>query len=307
MRELPKINQLKNLKAIIQFGSIRAASQASHQTQPAMTRSIQELEKILGVSLLVRGARGAVLTEMGRIFEPRMNMILNELERAIDELRQIERSSHGSVTFGCSHLPAFGIVPTVVKKFQERYPTARLTVIEGQLSELLPSLRLGRMDFFIGVISPDISLHEFNDEHLAIAEFGVIARKGHPLINSTSLRDLRAAKWYLPTASTGYFSNMEALIFPYGKESTCSVIFGDSAAIAEQLVLNEDYLFVGPKTMLAVPHLKKIVSIIPIKEKLPDGHYSLIYRQQQTLTPLAKHLIDDLRFAYLGFMDQQIN
>ena len=45
MRHLPKINQLKNLRAIIQHGSIRSAAEANHQTQSAMTRSIQELEK----------------------------------------------------------------------------------------------------------------------------------------------------------------------------------------------------------------------------------------------------------------------
>lgn len=302
MRELPKIHQLKNLRAIIQYGSIRAASQALHQTQPAMTRSIQELEKILGVALLVRGGRGAILTEMGRTFEPRMNAVLNELERAIDELQQIERTSQGTVMFGCSHLPALGIMPAVIKSFQQRYTTARITAVEGQLSELLASLRLGRLDFFIGLILPDISLHEFNEEPLGIAKFSVIARKNHPLTNSTSLSELRDAKWYLPTASAGYYNNMESLIFPYGKTENCSVIFGDSATIAEQLILNEDYIFVGPDVMLRIPHLEKIISIIPVKEKLPDGHYSLIYRQQQTLTPVAKRLIDDIRLAYLDFM-----
>ncbi|HEN3604217.1 TPA: LysR family transcriptional regulator [Yersinia enterocolitica] len=304
MRKLPKINQLKNLEAIIQYGSIRAAAQALHQTQPAMTRSIQELEKILGVVLLVRGVRGAVLTEMGRIFEPRMSMVINELERAIDELEQIERTFQGTVTLGCSHLPAFGIMPAVIKKFHERYTTTRITIIEGQLSELLSSLRLGRLDFFIGVVTPDISLHEFIEDNLGIAEFAVIARKGHPLIKKTSLSELRGAKWYLPTASTGYFSDVERLIFPSGKETRASIIYGDSMSIAEQLILNEDYLFIGPKAMLLVPHLNEITSIIPVREKLPNGNYKLIYRQQQILTPIAKRLIDDVRFAYLEFMKQ---
>ncbi|WP_145552944.1 LysR substrate-binding domain-containing protein [Yersinia bercovieri] len=126
------------------------------------------------------------------------------------------------------------------------------------------------------------------------------------LINSRSLRDLQAAKWYIPTASAGYFSNMETVIFPYGRKPTCSVLFGDLTTIAEQLVLNEDYLFVGPKAMLAIPYLQNIVTSIPIKEKLPDGKYSLIYRQQQVLPPLAKHLIDEIRFAYWELMSRQI-
>ncbi|CNL15023.1 transcriptional regulator [Yersinia frederiksenii] len=306
MRELPKINQLKNLRAIIQYGSIRTAALALHQTQPAMTRSIQELEKILGVSLLVRGVHGAELTEMGRVFEPRMNLILNELERALDELEQIERSSEGLVTFGCSHLPALTFVPEVIKNFQESYSTARITVAEGQLSELLASLRLGRLDFFIGIISPDISLREFVNEHLDVTQFAVIARKGHPLANSTSLSELQGAKWYLPTARAGFYNDIESLIFPYGRKPESSVIFGNSATIAEHLILKEGYLFVGPKMMVTIPYLQQLMSIIPIKEKLPDGHYSLIYRRQQSLTPMAKKLMDDIRFAYLELVNRQV-
>ncbi|CNJ35126.1 transcriptional regulator [Yersinia rohdei] len=306
MRELPKTNQLKNLRAIIQHGSIRTAAQALHQTQPAMTRSIQELERILGVPLLVRGVHGAELTTMGRIFEPRMNLVLNELERALDELEQIGRDSEGLVTFGCSHLPAFTFIPDVIKSFQEIYTSARITVAEGQLSELLASLRLGRLDFFIGIVTPDISLREFVDEHLAVSQFAVFARKGHPLSNSTSLSELSGAKWYLPTASAGFYIIIETLIFPNGKEPTCSVIFGNSATIAEQLILNEDYLFVGPKVMVTIPHLQHKLSIIPIKEKLPDGYYSLIYRRQQPLTPIAKRLMDDIRLAYTELMSRQI-
>lgn len=299
MGNLPKINQLKNLRAIIQHGSIRAASQATHQTQSAMTRSIQELEKIVGVALLDRSARGVLLTDMGRLFEPRMSMVLNELERAVDELQQKESASHGVVMFGCSHLPAFSIMPGVIKRFQLRHSQAKLTVIEGQLSELLTSLRLGRLDFFIGIITPDIALHEFCDEPLSIVRFGVIAQKEHPLVKSTSLKELRNAKWYLPTASAGFFSLIEGIIFPYGKGAECSVLFGDSTTIAEQLILTEGYLSIGPQSMLDIPYLKGKLSLINVTESLPSGSYSLIYRQQQTLTPIARMLMADIRHEFI--------
>ncbi|WP_245956766.1 LysR substrate-binding domain-containing protein [Edaphovirga cremea] len=162
------------------------------------------------------------------------------------------------------------------------------------------------MDFFVGVISPDISLHDFIEEHLAVARFCVIARKEHPLINCTSLSQLRGAKWYLPRASAGYFSDMEKLIFPDGKDPTCSVLFGDSTTVAEQLILNEDYLFVGPQAMLTIPHLKDILRQIPIKEKIPNGSYSLIYRQQQMLTPIAGLLINEIRAAYIELMAREV-
>ncbi|MEX2954838.1 LysR family transcriptional regulator, partial [Serratia fonticola] len=95
MKELPKINQLKNLRAIINHGGVRLAAQALGQTQPAMTRSINELERVLGTRLFLRGESGVILTKTGTAFEARMNLILNELERAVDEVKQIEQVSHG--------------------------------------------------------------------------------------------------------------------------------------------------------------------------------------------------------------------
>lgn len=299
MNHLPKINQLKNLRAIIQYGSIRAASQALHQTQSAMTRSIQELEKTLGVTILDRTARGALLTETGRIFEPRMNTVLNELERAVDELRQLESAANGSVMFGCSHLPAFGMMAGVLKRFQVRHPQAYITVIEGQLSELLDSLRMGRMDFYIGIITPDIALHEFTEEPLSVEKFCVFARQDHPLAASQSLQALRDAKWYLPTARAGFYSAIEKFVFPEGKGPECSVLYGDSTTIAEQLILREDYLSVGPQSMLRLPWLKEKICQVRVKEELPSGKYSLLYREQQTLTPISRLLINEIRHEFM--------
>lgn len=302
MKELPKINQLRNFQAIIRYGSIRTASQALFQTQPAMTKSIQELERILGVTLLARGSQGIVLTKMGRIFEPRVNMILNSIERAVDELHQMNQLSYGSVAFGCSHLPAFSILPSLLNKFQMANPSAKITVIEGQLSELVTSLRLGKLDFFFGIESPEMSMNEFTIENSVNAEFCVMARNGHPLINSGSLSQLQGAKWYLPHGNIGYFNKLEKFLFPQGKSVNDIVIYGDSMSIAEQMVLNEDYLFVGPKALLNVSYLKDVISQISIKEKLPDALYILIYTQQQGLTPLAKQLIEEIKIECVNLL-----
>ncbi|WP_431225424.1 LysR substrate-binding domain-containing protein [Serratia sp. L9] len=302
MRELPKINQLKNFQAIIRYGSIRAASQALFQTQPAITRSIQELERILGVTLLARGAQGMELTKMGRTFEPRVNMILNDLERAVDELYQMGQLSQGSVVFGCSHLPAYGILPSLINKFQAQHPSLTITIIEGQLSELISSLRLGRLDFFIGIESPEISMNEFTVENSINAEFCIIARNEHPLIKSHTLSQLQGAKWYFPNARTGYYRDLERFIFPNGRITGETIIYGDSISIGEQLVLNENYLFVGPRAILDVSYLKDVVSEIPIKEKLPDASYIIIYKQLQNLTPSAKQLMDEINIACSEFL-----
>ncbi|WP_238534962.1 hypothetical protein [Shewanella baltica] len=103
-------------------------------------------------------------------------------------------------------------------------------------------------------------------------------------------------------ASHGYYSDLETVIFPHGVKSCGSVIFGDSSAVARKLVLNEDYLFVGPRPMFLAPHHKDLISIIPIKDRLPEGHYSLIFPRNKKLTPAALNLVNEIRFAYFDFI-----
>ncbi|AHG21043.1 LysR family transcriptional regulator [Chania multitudinisentens RB-25] len=307
MPNLPKISHLRVFEAIILHGSVRAAAKALNQTQPGITRTLKELETTLGATLMVRGTRGMVLTDMGRLFETRMKFVLNELERAVDEIKQVNQSQHGTVSFGCSHLKTLSIIPSVMQRIHKMYPKAQISLYEGQQSELLPSLRVGRLDFFIGIISEEISLGEFVEEPLLSCPFGVIARKGHPLANSTSLAELRNAKWYLPVAGAGYYHDLELFLFPEGKGPENAIFKGDSIAVGERLVLEADYLVIGPLAMLDIDFVNKLFCTIPVKEKLPDGHYSLLYRQDSSLTPLAKHLINEIRIECGKQVIQRVN
>lgn len=148
-------------------------------------------------------------------------------------------------------------------------------------------------------------MNDFIEEHLATIKFSVVARKGHPLSHCTSLSELKNAKWYLPTASTGYYNDIEEIIYQNKGEGHGSIIFGDSPSIAEQLVSNEDYLFIAPRTMLLIPQFKDRISIIPIKEQFPDGTYSLVYSRTKKLTPVASALIDELRHSFSLLLREQ--
>ncbi|HDL6964583.1 TPA: LysR family transcriptional regulator [Yersinia enterocolitica] len=288
MKNLPKINQLKNLRSVIYSGGIRSAALATNQTQSSVTRSIQELENILRVPLLKRSVNGIQLTEFGEFFKPYMDKVLNELERAVDELDQMIHESQGTIKFGCSHLPAYGIMPDLIKSFQQRYPQAELTVIEGQFSELAPLIRSGRLNFYVGITMPDISLDEFYVEYLTYAKFYVFSRKNHPLVNSRSLAELSNSKWYLPGGGVDIFNSVENVIFPYGRGNTSSILYGDSISIGQQLILDDDYISIGPKEILNSRYIKDRLSIINVEEDLPIGRYAIIHGMKRTALSITK-------------------
>lgn len=165
MENLPKPNQLKMFQSIIEHGSFRAAAKVLNQTQPALTQSMNDLEKMLGTFLLIRGPRGVTLTDAGKRFETRVQLILKELERAVTEAKQLSVVSRGSLEMGSSSLPFFTMLPSAIKRFQSRFPQINVNLTEGAVSDLLPLLRAGKLDFIIGInTSVNALANEFVEE-----------------------------------------------------------------------------------------------------------------------------------------------
>jgi LysR family transcriptional regulator of abg operon len=84
--------------AIADHGSLRVAAQYLGMAQPALTRSIRELEHELGVSLFERHARGVALKSLGEAFITRMRVIQTELQRSRDEMEQMSGRLTGQVS-----------------------------------------------------------------------------------------------------------------------------------------------------------------------------------------------------------------
>lgn len=74
-----KLNQLRNVLEIAERGSLRAAARSLQFAQPALTRSLQEIEHELGAPLFERRARGMTLTPLGQAFVRRAHGVLEEV------------------------------------------------------------------------------------------------------------------------------------------------------------------------------------------------------------------------------------
>ncbi|MCC3702705.1 LysR substrate-binding domain-containing protein [Rouxiella badensis] len=294
MKYLPKLQQLKVFQQVIRSGSIRGAARAMNQSQPAVSRTLRELEQILDTQLIVRGTQGMTLTETGRAFSQRMQFILEELQRAADEIQQINQFSQGSVAVGFSSLLALTIFPALASEFTAQYPQAKLHIKESQLSTLLPSLREGRLDFAIGTLGVGLPIEDMVCEPLFSAPFCVVARRQHPLAQATSLSELREASWLLPETDMGYYQQLAALLEENGCHAVKSPIRTDSLISGLMMMLNGDYLSVVGNAMATPFFMEDKLCRLPV-DSLPAAQYCLVYSQKTPLTLTARRFLDLLR------------
>ena len=145
-----KLNQFRDVVAIAERGSLRAAARHLQLAQPALTRSIQELERELGAPLFERRARGMILTPMGQAFVRRASAVLTEVRRARDEAEQLAGGTPAKWSPASRSPPHIALLPKALQPFRARYPQVELHLIEGWYPTLEAGLKDGGVDFYVG-------------------------------------------------------------------------------------------------------------------------------------------------------------
>jgi DNA-binding transcriptional LysR family regulator len=189
-----RLNQIRDLLAVVEAGSLRAAARRIGVSQPAISKSIAQLEREVQAQLLLRTAKGIMLTAAGRAFVARGRVIHGELRKVHDDLAALHGRAEGSVSFGCGPAVAFPVVPHATSRFRTKWPRAHIRIREGMRNALLPLVRDETLDFSISESTPsDEAGLQFKP--LIQPELVIVARRGHPLAKAVSLRELAQANW----------------------------------------------------------------------------------------------------------------
>ena len=176
---------LRAFLAVADLGSFKAAADALHRSQSALSRRVDKLEEALGVLLLARTTRKVELTTVGRSFVPKARNVLNELERALLGIRDVAERISGEVTLACVPSAVAYFLPGVIRQYHRQYPGIRIRVIDESSSEILLNVARGEADFgltYIGAQESDIEFKALLEEPFVVA-----CPRDHPLARRRKL------------------------------------------------------------------------------------------------------------------------
>ena len=132
-------------------GSVTGAAALLSISQPAVSQSLKQLEKYLGVPLFARGSRGVKLTAEGELLYSYVAKGYEQIELGVEKVRQMRNLELGEVHIGASDMTLQFYLLPFLEKFHERYPDIKVTVSNGPTPETLEVLLEGKIDF--GVVS----------------------------------------------------------------------------------------------------------------------------------------------------------
>ena len=288
-----KLHHLRDFIAIAHASSVRGAARTLGLAQPALTRSLRELEKEVGASLVERHPRGVVLTAAGNAFLARAHAAVEELRRGKEEIAQLASHFQGEVTVGLSSAVFISLVPEAFAAFRREMPLIRLHLIEGLFPTLEPQLRGGLLDFFIGPRPDPMPGDAYRVDLLFHNERVVVCRADHPRRNVKSLKDLVDADWVLTGLRERVEQEFDEQFSALGLACPKAVTQGDSLlAVVTLLNASDAYAFV-PRQWADTELIKHSIKILPLKETMQGPDIVQIARAGLPLTPAAE------RFAAL--------
>lgn len=197
-----ELQQLRQVIALAEHGSFVRAAAALHVSQPALSRSIQGLERRFGSELFVRSSGGVVPTDLGRLYIERARDVL----RMADELDR-EAVTHGAlrtgrVSVGGGPYPTESFLGPAAVRFVEQHPRVSVQLHARDWDELLRQLRSRELDFFVAETStlqrePDLDVEPMSGPH----PLYFVARAGHPLAGRAAVTTVDIFAW--PFATPG--------------------------------------------------------------------------------------------------------
>ena len=194
------VRRLRVLREVGRHRSLSAAAAALSYTPSAISQQIRTLERELGAVLVERGARGAVLTDVGRLLIRYADEILGRISAAEEEVRAMLGLRAGRLRLGAFSTAGATLVPRAVKVFRDRHPEVEVQLVELDPEEAIEELRGYAVDLalvyeFPGV--PGLTFDGFEYVPLLVDRLYIALPEGHRLASRrrVKLRELADDAW----------------------------------------------------------------------------------------------------------------
>ena len=252
-----ELRRLHHLMALAEHGSFGRAAPAVFLTQPALSRSIQALERDVGATLVDRRPTGVELTNIGRLVLRHaiaLDASVRDLEREVRLTKDLEL---GELRVGVGPWAASSLVAPVIGRMNRRFPTLRVNVVVTPWRELPGRIRARDIDLMIGGSSGVAHVDDFDYVTLSTHDTVVVGRAGHPLTDTEHVTpaDLFACPIVGPGLDSGAADLLAELAQAAGHLASMTAadvltVECDSSEVLKEIVANSDALTIMPRFLV---------------------------------------------------------
>ncbi|HEV7310429.1 pca operon transcription factor PcaQ [Ensifer sp.] len=294
-----KFRHLQTFVEVSRQKSVMKAAELLHVSQPAVTKTIRELEEVLGVAVFERDGRGIKITRYGEVFLRHAGAALTALRQGLDSVSQ-ERDGDGvPVRVGALPTVSTRIMPHAMTLFLQEDTGARIKIVTGENAVLLEQLRVGDLDLVVGRLAAPDKMTGFSFEHLYSEQVVFAVRAGHPLLSGDRSVFARLAEFpvLMPTRASIIRPFVERFLITSGIASLPNQIETVSDAFGRAFVRASDAIWIISAGVVARDVGDGTIAILPIDTSETKGPVGLTMRADAAPSAALSILIQTIREA----------
>lgn len=189
------LKQIRHVVEVAHAESITTAAHTLNISQPALTRSIADVEKQLGVQLFLRMRRGMRLTEAGQVFVEQAQRVIKSVDDLFINTEDYINLKLGRLRVGIAPASYQAYINAPLAALVKKYPGMQLEVVVGSAEQLAPRLNRGDLDLLWGAARPLSQWPELKVTVVIDLHYGFMIRRNHPLARLKKIREVDLLKY----------------------------------------------------------------------------------------------------------------
>jgi LysR family pca operon transcriptional activator len=177
-----RFRHLQTFLEVSRQKSVARAAEILNVSQPAVTKTLRELEAALGVAVVEREGRGIRVTRAGDIFLRHAGAAVTALREGVESVRRDGAAAGKPIRVGALPTVSAHIMPAAMLLFLKEDTGAAIKIVTGENAVLLDQLRAGFLDLVVGRLAAPERMTGFFFEHLYSEQVLIVVRAGHPLL-----------------------------------------------------------------------------------------------------------------------------
>ena len=173
------IRHIRYFKAVAEELHFGRAARQLNIAQPALSRSIKNLETQIGVQLLERNNRKVSLTKAGKVFLSGCQHLIDSMEGMVIQTRKASNGEAGHLIIGYTDFAISGLMPAILRDFKKQCPDISLEPVHGFTSTQLDKLEQGKLD--LGFITGPFERSGYQSVTIQQDSYVAVVYENHPL------------------------------------------------------------------------------------------------------------------------------
>jgi len=293
-----KLRDLHIVLATAQTGSMAKAASSLAMSHPVVSKTISELEHVLGKRLFDRSVRGVVPTAYGEALVKCALAVFDEMRRGIQEIDFLGDHTVGKLRFACPEAIAAGLMQAAASRFMDKYPKVVLDILQAEtVTARYAELRAREVEFVIGRIPATMDENDLIAEKLFDERLLVVAGANCPWVRRrrVSLGDLIDEPWVLPPGESVPGALGYELFRAAGHPMPRAGMLTLSIHLQNALLANGRFLTLLPSSLLHFSGKRYGLAKVPARLPPQASYVGIVMVKDRTPSPLAQKFVECVR------------